>query len=103
MVVVLIPLVPWRSHLFTCFLVSHLSFSTFFQLHKCTDVFDNVGRCADFLNLVVGDSHVKNLAKREMRNKEAGEKMGPPRRQGDANDHHQRWRILKRKSTSLRA
>ncbi len=49
---------------------AEVAFSALLQLHKCADVFDNVGGSADFLNLVVGDSHVKNLAKREMRNKE---------------------------------
>jgi hypothetical protein len=49
---------------------AEVAFSALLQLYKCADVFDNVGRGADFLNLVVGDSHAKNLAKREMRNKE---------------------------------
>ena len=49
---------------------AEVAFSALLQLYKCADVFDNVGRGADFLNLVVGDSHAKKLAKREMRNKE---------------------------------
>ena len=47
-----------------------VAFSALLELHKHADVFNDVCCSADFLNLVVGDSHVKNLAKREMRNKE---------------------------------
>ncbi len=54
-----------------------VAFSAFPELHKHADVFNDVCCRADFLNLVVGDSHVKNLAKSGVRNKEAVKKREP--------------------------
>jgi hypothetical protein len=53
---------------------SEITFSALLELYERADVFDNVGRVADLLYLIVGDSHVKNLAKTEVRNKEGLER-----------------------------
>jgi hypothetical protein len=56
---------------------SQIALTALLEFNERSDVFDNVGRVADLLYFIVGDSHGKNLAKSEVRNKERSEVLSP--------------------------